>query len=402
MGKILEKLNRVVTRDLRVAIAKTDIGIKEARKKSLEGIGGLGKFIREGETIFLKPNLTGDREPSTGAVTNPEVIKALIELIYEKKPKKVILGDSPSWGFNAEKVYEVTGARRVAEETGCTLINLDQDEKIDCMIPKAWRLKKIKVAKTLLDCDKLINVPVMKTHMQCVVSLGLKNMKGIMPLKIKTKLHALEPKKEYSGLDVGIADLHRLIQPDLTIVDGTIGMEGRGPFDGEPIRMDLIIAGEDAVLVDAVCATIMGFDPEKIPSFRLCAGVDSIRLRDYQIVGPAIDWIKRTFKPCPADVYSGENLRVFTGEACSGCLATLNTAIHRLTKSDDLKNVKKLAIGVGKNPKIPFGADKVLNVGKCATMAQLLRTGKKVNIVKGCPPTGWRIVQAIKDFGPAS
>ncbi len=252
MGKILEKLNRVVTRDLRVAIAKTDIGIKEARKKSLEGIGGLGKFIREGETIFLKPNLTGDREPSTGAVTNPEVIKALIELIYEKKPKKVILGDSPSWGFNAEKVYEVTGARRVAEETGCTLINLDQDEKIDCMIPKAWRLKKIKVAKTLLDCDKLINVPVMKTHMQCVVSLGLKNMKGIMPLKIKTKLHALEPKKEYSGLDVGIADLHRLIQPDLTIVDGTIGMEGRGPFDGEPIRMDLIIAGEDAVLVDAV------------------------------------------------------------------------------------------------------------------------------------------------------
>lgn len=88
MGKILEKLNRVVTRDLRVAIAKTDIGIKEAMKKSLEGIGGLGKFIREGETIFLKPNLTGDREPSTGAVTNPEVIKALIELIYEKNQKR--------------------------------------------------------------------------------------------------------------------------------------------------------------------------------------------------------------------------------------------------------------------------------------------------------------------------
>ena len=98
----------------------------------------------------------------------------------------MILGDSPSWGVNAEKVYEVSGTRRVAEGTGCTLINLDQDNIIDCMIPKAWRLKKNKVAKTLFDCDKLINVPVMKTHMHCVFSSGLKNLKGIMLLKKKT------------------------------------------------------------------------------------------------------------------------------------------------------------------------------------------------------------------------
>ena len=66
-------------------------------KKSLEGIGGLGKFIREGETMYLKPNLTGDREPSTGVVTNPEVIKALIELRFEKS-KKGDIGRQPFLG----------------------------------------------------------------------------------------------------------------------------------------------------------------------------------------------------------------------------------------------------------------------------------------------------------------
>ena len=386
-------------KDHRVAITKTNRGIKEALRESLDGIGGLNKFIQEGETVFVKPNLTGDQEPSTGAVTNPEVVKALVQLIYEKNPKKVYLGDSPSWGFNAEKVYEVSGTRRVAEETGCTLVNLDRDKKVECAIPNGWRLKKIPVAKTILDCDKLISVPVMKTHMQSIVTLGIKNMNGVLPLKSKTILHDLEPAKGYSGLDIGISDLHKLIQAHLTIVDGTIGMEGRGPFDGDPLKMDLILAGENPVLVDAAGATLMGFDPEEVPTIRLCAEIDSVHLQDYQIVGPPIELIKRKFKPCPTEVYAGENIQVFTGEVCSGCLATLSTAIHRLRKSDDLEKVKPMVLGVGKNPKIPQDSDKRLYVGKCAAKGRLLQKGKKGVVVEGCPPTGWRIVQAIKDSG---
>jgi uncharacterized protein (DUF362 family) len=382
-----------------VAIARTHPGIKKALREALDGIGGLSKFIREGEKVFVKPNLTGEREPSTGAVTNPQVIKALIELIYERRPAKVYLGDSPSWGFNAEKVYQISGAKRVAEETGCILINLDKDDKVECTIHQAWRLKKIPIAKTILECDKWINVPVMKTHMQCLVSLGIKNVKGILPLKSKTKLHELKPKAGYSGLEVGVADLHRLIRPDLTVLDGTIGMEGRGPFDGDPVKLGLIIAGEDPVRVDAVGAAIMGFDPREIPSLRLCAEIDGIDLQDYQIVGPAIHSVKRNFKPCPTEVYEGENIRVYTGEVCSGCLATLNTAIHRLMKSHDLEKVSGLALGIGKNPNLPPEAGKRLYVGKCAAMGEWLQQTPEVIVVKGCPPTGWKIVQGIKDAG---
>jgi len=386
------------SRDNRVAITKTDIGIKEAIRVSLDRIGGISHFIKPNESVFIKPNLTGDRDPSTGAVTNPDVLKALIEIVCEQGPSEVFLGDSPSWGFDSEKTYDVTGVRKVAEETGCTLVNLDKDKRIKCTITKAWRLKETKIAKSILDCDKLINVPVMKTHMQCIVTLGLKNLKGVMPLRWKAKVHDLDGKDGYSGLEVGIADLHRLIIPNLTVVDGTIAMEGRGPFDGDPVKMDLIIAGENEVLVDAVCSCIMGFDPEKIPSIQLCAKIDEIDLQDYEIVGCPIDSIKRPFEPCPTEIYAGDNIRVVTGAVCTGCLATLNTAIYRMLKSGDLDDVKRLVIAIGKDPELFTDADRVLYVGQCAVEGELFQTANKTEIVKGCPPTGWHIVEGIEKF----
>lgn len=126
-----------VREDTRVAITKTDVGIKEAIRTSLNRIGGIDRFIKHDETVFIKPNLTGDRDPSTAAVTNPKMLKALVELIYEQNPKEVFLGDSPSWGFDAEQVFDVTGLRKVAEETGCTLVNLDKVKRVECIIPKA-------------------------------------------------------------------------------------------------------------------------------------------------------------------------------------------------------------------------------------------------------------------------
>jgi len=389
-------LNQQKKRDKRVAIVGSRDGIKQAIRESLEKIGGMHRFVKKGEVIFVKPNLTGDRPPSSGAVTNPEVLKALVELIYEQGPEKVLLGDSPSWGFDAEKTYDVTGVRSVAAETGCTLVNLDEDRIVECEIPGAKRLKKVKIAKTILECDKIINVPVLKTHMQCIVSLGLKNMKGVLPLRWKTKLHNLRPFRNYSGLDVGISDLHRLIQPDLTVVDGTIGMEGRGPFDGEPVKMDLIISGEDPVLVDAVSALIMGFSPEQIPAIKLSAENDGVVLDDYEIVGLSVDSVKRPFKPCPTDIYEGDNVQVVLGAVCTGCLATLNTAIHRLAKRNEMEEVEDLLIAIGKDPPVASKVEKVLIVGNCALKAKIPQGVKRIRRVEGCPPTGWQIVEGIR------
>jgi uncharacterized protein (DUF362 family) len=392
------KRDRKRKKDATVAISKTDVGIKAAVKEAIDAIGGMSKFIRKGESVFIKPNLTGDRDPSTAAVTNPEVVKALIELVYEQAPGKVFLGDSPSWGFDAEKTYDVTGARKVAQETGCTLVNLDKSKTVECTIPGAMRLKKIRVAKPVLDCDKIINVPVMKTHMQTIISAGLKNMKGTLPKRWKTRLHHLEGMNGYSGLEAGVADLHKLISPALTVVDGTLAMEGRGPFDGDPVKMDIIIAGENEVLVDAVCATVMGFDPVAIPVIKLCAEVDGISPMDYVAVGVPIAKVKKRFKPCPTEIYTGKNLRVMPGVVCTGCLATLNTAIHRAEARNYLENLENLCIGVGKNPPIPSDTEQVLYIGQCAREGQLLQSANKLETVKGCPPTGWLILEGMQKF----
>ena len=385
--------------DKTIAITRTDEGIEPAVRAAFDTIGGPNKFIQNGDTVFIKPNLTGDRDPSTAAVTNPEVLKALIEYIQEVNPKDILLGDSPSWGFDAEKVYDVTGVREVAKKTGCTLVNLDKDEPVEVRIEGARVLKKTKVAKTVLNCDKIINVPVMKTHMQTMVTLGLKNMKGVLPLKSKARLHESESIDGYQGLDAAIADLHRFIRPALTFVDGTYAMEGRGPFDGDPVKMDLIIAGADAVLVDAVCAEIMGFDPKTIPSIRLCAEIDGIDLSDYHIVGPPIEAVKRNFKPCPTEIYEGDNIRIFAGQVCSGCLATLNTAIHRLQKQGELERINDLYLGIGKDHHMPIDVERCLYVGQCAFDGKQLQTKGRRNFVKGCPPTGWQIVEGIKGAG---
>jgi len=221
--------------------------------------------------------------------------------------------------------------------------------------------------------------------MQAIVTLGLKNMKGLLPLQYKTRLHELDPRDGYPGLDMGISDLHKLIQPDLTVIDATLGMEGRGPFDGEPVRLDLIIAGEDPVLVDVVGATIMGFDPASIPSIKLCAENDGTDMSGYRLMGLPIDSVKRPFKPCPTEIYEGENIRIFPGEACSGCLGALNTAIFRLMSRGQLDDVKNLTVGIGKNPEIPNDSDSVLYVGTCAPMVLNKRPMKPSGVQLASP-----------------
>ncbi len=388
-----KKLNCLIKRDPRVSIVRTDKGIKEAVRESLDRIGGAAKFVKRGETVFVKPNLGMNHPPLTGAVTNPQVTKALIEIVAEQKPAKIMLGDSPSWGIDAEIVYDTTETRKIARETGCTLVNVDKDEKVECTITEGDRLKKTTIAKSILDCDKLINVPVIKTHVACVVSLGLKNMKGILPQRAKTTLHYLEPNNGYSGLETGVADLHRLIQPDLTVVDGTIGMEGFGPLDGDPVKLDLLISGEDAVLVDAVCATVMGFKPEEIPTIKLCAHNDGLELKSYQIEGLSIGEATRPLKPCPTEIYAGKNVKIDLGVACTGCLAALSSAIYRMNKKKKLDDINDLLICLGKSKKTEMTAEKVLYVGKCALEGELLKDHGKVYSVKGCPPVPMKIIQ---------
>jgi uncharacterized protein (DUF362 family) len=135
----------------------------------------------------------------------------------------------------------------------------------------------------------VISAAKMKTHMATKVTLGMKNMFGLLPDKFKGKFHM-------NGISKVVVDINTVIKPALTVIDGFVAMEGRGPTDGTPVKMDLIIAGKDVVATDATAARVMGFDPHEISHIRTAAQKGLGNIDNIEIVGSKLEDVKRVFK----------------------------------------------------------------------------------------------------------
>ncbi|MFH1423777.1 MAG: DUF362 domain-containing protein [Candidatus Nealsonbacteria bacterium] len=230
-------------------------------KGVLDKIGGLGNFIKKNERVFIKPNICAPRSSDTGAVTSPGLIEELIVLLKEIT-QNIQIGDSSISEFRGLEAIKVSGIYDVAVKHGVEVIDLTA-------APKAERGPFI-ISKPILDADKIINVPVLKTHEVTGVTISLKNMMGIIPGHLKTDLHKI-------GLADSLVRLAQIIKPHLNIVDAGVCQEGRGPLNGTPKNLGLLVAGDNQVAVDAVCCKIMGISPRMIQHIRLAekAGLGS-------------------------------------------------------------------------------------------------------------------------------
>ncbi|MCP8321444.1 MAG: DUF362 domain-containing protein, partial [archaeon] len=121
-------------------------------------------------------------------------------------------------------------------------------------------------------------------------TLGMKNMFGLIPDKFKLKYHFMH------SVDKVIVDVNTVIKPVLTIIDGFIAMEGQGPIDGKPVKMDLIIAGKDVVATDAVASRVMGFDPRLIYHIRRASEKGLGAIEGYEVVGESVESVARKFR----------------------------------------------------------------------------------------------------------
>jgi uncharacterized protein (DUF362 family) len=174
---------------------------------------------------------------------------------------------------------------------GVDIIDFNADTPIEVSIKGALALKEVKLAKSALDCDKFISVPVMKTHDACTVTLSLKNLKGCMYQNEKYKSHSL-------GVHKAIVDLNTLIKPDFAVIDAIVGMEGMGPTAGDPVRMNMIIAGKELASVDTVASNIMGFNATKIKHIQYASqkGFGTTDLQQIEVLGEPIQKISRKFQ----------------------------------------------------------------------------------------------------------
>ncbi len=190
---------------------------------------------------------------------------------------------------DADKAFKVTGMGEMCRQNGVEFLNLRYvKEKVKIPIPNGDALKSIEVPRLITD-SAIISAAKMKTHTATKVTLGMKNMFGLLPDKLKFKYHAM-------GISKVVVDINTVLHPTLTVIDGFVAMEGRGPTDGNPVNMNLIIAGKDPVATDATGARVMGIDPHEISHIRTAHQKGLGRIDDIEVLGINIADVQRTFK----------------------------------------------------------------------------------------------------------
>lgn len=224
------------------------IGVARGEKSALvkaavDALGGIEKFIKPGDRVLVKPNISFSANTEWGATTSVEIIKQTVELCLEAGASKITIIDYPL--ANPELCIEKTGVKQaIVDSEKVNLLMLGKERQfVNVEVPKGKELKTIKIARELKKVDKFINLPTAKSHSATGVSLGIKNLMGL--IWERSYLHRID-------LHRAIAELGLVLKPDLTIVDATRVLTSGGPGGpGKTVILNTVIAGTDMVAVDA-------------------------------------------------------------------------------------------------------------------------------------------------------
>lgn len=223
--------------------------IGEIVKKSVELIGGIERLNVGEKEVLVKPNVNSD-DPYPGT-TNPSVVKGVVELLCEAKASKVIVGDMSNPHYPTKDSMRKTGIQKAAEDAGAQIVYFDDDEWITVKPEQAEYFKSFLIPKTVYEAEKIVSVPVIKTHSIATYSMSLKNWVGIIHPRNRSVLHTSR------NIEEMIAEIGLAIHPDLIIMDGTKSMVAGGPFRGTTRGTNIVLASGDRVAIDAVGLSIV-------------------------------------------------------------------------------------------------------------------------------------------------
>jgi len=270
----------------RVAIVK-GISPIEMTVAALEMIrSDVDSVLSMKKPILIKPNYINSKHPSTGITTDSRVVEGIVKFLSDRKIGEIIIGEGSGFADTFQS-FKVAGIDAVAERWGVKLIDLNKDQFVEVNPPNPLSLKKVRVAKTALE-STIISVPKLKPHRMATVTLSLKNMMGA--LASKGTMHN-------GRLGKNIADLASVLKPSISAIDGIIAGEGH-ETSGNPVEMDLVIAGMDPVAVDAVGAELMDINPTDIEHLVLAEekGLGTCNLEEITVLGEPIEKVKRKFQ----------------------------------------------------------------------------------------------------------
>jgi uncharacterized protein (DUF362 family) len=241
-------------------------------------LGGIERFVKSGDNVIVKPNICVDyRTYEYGATTNPEVVAALVELCAGAGAKRVRVMDLP-FGGSPESAYAVSGIGESVKAAGGEMEVMNPAKFRETEIPEGRDITSWKVYADLLSADVVINVPVAKHHSLARLSLGLKNLLGVIQ----------SPGRIHANLGQRTADLASLIRPTVTVVDAVRTLMKHGPTGGNlnDVRLtNTVIASHDMVAADAYAASLFDLSGEDIAYVKAAAkmGLGTLDLDSMEI-----------------------------------------------------------------------------------------------------------------------
>jgi uncharacterized protein (DUF362 family)/Pyruvate/2-oxoacid:ferredoxin oxidoreductase delta subunit len=237
--------------------------LEGAIHKALDLIGGIKRFVAPGARVLLKPNLLCARSPEKCVTTHPAVVQVVAKMVLDAGGKPFI-GDSP--GIETfKRVAAKSGMAKVARELGIELIELTNPVLV--APPPGAAFRKLEIASEALKADVVINLPKLKTHCQMMFTLGVKNIFGTVVAQRKAEWHCTAGIKRNTFASL-LLDIYSLVKPAVTILDGVWGMEGHGPSNGSPKKINLIATATDAVALDISVCKLLGGSLSLFPIFQ--------------------------------------------------------------------------------------------------------------------------------------
>jgi uncharacterized protein (DUF362 family) len=230
-------------------------------KAALDVFGGMGTFVKPGANVIIKPNIcVAYRSFDQAATTNPWVVGALVKQCFDAGAGRVRVMDSPFDG-TAEQAYKYSGIREQVEANGGEMEIMSGLKYIQVDLPQGSNFNSTMVYDEVMNADVLINVPIAKNHSLATLTLGMKNLMGVV--QERSSYHA----------DIGhrLTALSSVIRPALTMIDAVRILTFGGPTGGNPkavTQLDTIIASPDIVATDAYAATLFGLTGDDLDFVR--------------------------------------------------------------------------------------------------------------------------------------
>jgi uncharacterized protein (DUF362 family)/ferredoxin len=333
-----------------------ELAVFEAVRRGVDLLGGMASFIRPGEKILLKPNILIGDTPEKLISPHPLVFKAVGKLAREITPN-LTYGDSPAFGKPAAQAKRPQ-LSPAAEALGIPLADFENGQEVT--FADSPFIKHFTLARGVLDADGLISIAKFKTHGFMTITGAVKNQFGCIPGALKAEFHLKTP----NPIDFGkmLVCLNLYIKPRLYIVDGVMGMEGNGPRNGDPVKMNVLLLSADPVALDATMCRLIDLNPEFVPTMK-----------------PGQDWGLGTYRPEEIELV-GDPVEALVNKAFNVRRAPVQPAT---TPSGAVTTFKNLVA-----PRPVIDGEKCIRCGICVDMCPV--TPKAVNWHDGDktkPPT---------------